>query len=89
MIVIIMIFLSHINSLTNTSPIKIGIKNKFVKVLENQTIFRIKTNLFNLNISIIDLKNITDIIISENNNLLENTINNSSNSNSFNHCNLL
>ena len=88
-ITILLIFFEHTYSIANVSFLKIGIKNKFIKVSENQTLYKINTNLINLNISIKDLKNITYIIFRDDSaNSVEILTNNSSSQIFFRNCKL-
>ena len=88
-ITILLIFFEHTYSISNVSFLKIGINNKFIKVFESQTFYKINTNLINLNISIKDLKNITDIIFHDDNSKsVEILTNNSSSPTFFRNCKL-
>ena len=88
--IILIISFVHTYSLSNVTQLKIGIKNMFIKVEENQTIYKINTNYLNLNISITDLRDIVYVKISGFSDNLEREFNNNcSNSSKYCHCNFL
>ena len=62
---LIIIFIGYINSLSDITLLKLGIKNKLIKFKENISIYKLKTNNLNLNISINNFINITRSKISE------------------------
>ena len=62
---LIIIFIGYINSLSDITLLKLGIKNKLIKFKENISIYKLKTNYLNLNISINNFINITRSKISE------------------------
>ena len=75
-----------INSIIDDTNLKIGIKNKYIEIIENQTIYRINTNYFYLNIALVNLKNITNIIITDKIIPKLSPFNNISYSNPFGNC---
>ena len=62
---IIIISFEYINSLSEITLLKLGTKNKLIKFTENLSIYKIKANFLNLNISISNFTNITKSKISE------------------------
>ena len=60
---LILISFVHIDSELNETLIKIGVKNKFIKFLDTQSIYKIKTNNLLLNITINKLDNINSVNI--------------------------
>ena len=88
--IILIIPFVHTYSLSNVTQLKIGIKNRIIKVEENQTIYKINTNYLNLNISIKDLRDIVYVKISDFSDNLEREFNNNCpNSSKYCHCNFL
>jgi len=78
---IIIISFEYIISLSEITLLKLGTKNKLIKFSENHSIYKIKANFLNLNISISNFTNITKSKISEQINSGEPLMKNCSNSN--------
>ena len=87
---LLLIFIGCINSLSDITLLKLGTKNKLIKFKENISIYKLKTNYLNLNISINNFINITRSKISEQFNPETLLMKNCSNSNNtFCFCKLL
>ena len=80
---IIIISFDNLNSLSDITLLKLGIKNNFINFTKKLNIYKINTNFININISINNFTNIAKAKISEQINSESSLVNNCSYSNNY------